>query len=101
MFPPESDRAAQYESLQWTIERNAESIQQLRQENKRLYKRLSEAIAVRYTMALSALVLSEDLYKHSCVPLVSSPCSVKKVLSMKLLIKEVWRRKPTSICQGR
>lgn len=47
MFPLESDRAAQYESLQSTIEKNAESIQQLRQENKRLYKRLSEAIAVR------------------------------------------------------
>uniref|UniRef100_A0A3B5K6K5 Outer dynein arm docking complex subunit 3 n=1 Tax=Takifugu rubripes TaxID=31033 RepID=A0A3B5K6K5_TAKRU len=43
----ESDRAAQCEGFQWSIEKNAESIQQLRQQNKRLFKRLSEAIAVR------------------------------------------------------
>ncbi|XP_017272386.1 coiled-coil domain-containing protein 151 isoform X2 [Kryptolebias marmoratus] len=41
----EGDRAAFYESSQSTIKKNQESIRQLRQENKRLYKKLAEAKA--------------------------------------------------------
>ncbi|XP_022611339.1 coiled-coil domain-containing protein 151 [Seriola dumerili] len=41
----EGDRAAYYESSQSTIKKNRESILQLRQENKRLYRKLAEANA--------------------------------------------------------
>lgn len=55
LCPPGGDRAAQCESLQGTIQRNEECIHQLRQENRSLYKRLSEAIAVRQTVFLFVL----------------------------------------------
>ncbi|XP_018520248.1 coiled-coil domain-containing protein 151 [Lates calcarifer] len=41
----EGDRTAYYESSQSTIKKNSESIRQLRQENKRLYRKLAEANA--------------------------------------------------------
>ncbi|XP_006631696.2 coiled-coil domain-containing protein 151 [Lepisosteus oculatus] len=41
----EGDRSAYYESSQWTIKKNKEAILQLRQENKRLHKKLAEALA--------------------------------------------------------
>ncbi|XP_062296057.1 coiled-coil domain-containing protein 151 [Scomber scombrus] len=41
----EGDRAAYYESSQSTIKKNRESVCQLRQENKRLYKKVAEAKA--------------------------------------------------------
>lgn len=43
MCPLESDRASQYESSQSVIKKNTESIRQLRQENKTLFKKLTEA----------------------------------------------------------
>lgn len=46
MCPLDGDRAAYYESSQSTIKQNRETILQLRQENKRLYRRLAEANAV-------------------------------------------------------
>lgn len=46
MFPLEGDRAAYFESSQATIKKNTESIRKLRQENKKLYKKLAEANAV-------------------------------------------------------
>ncbi|XP_044202194.1 coiled-coil domain-containing protein 151 [Thunnus albacares] len=41
----EGDRTAYYESSQSTIKKNRESIRQLRQENKRLYRKVAEANA--------------------------------------------------------
>ncbi|KAM7393749.1 hypothetical protein PAMP_020598 [Pampus punctatissimus] len=41
----EGDRTAYYESSQSTIKKNRESIHQLRQENKRLYRKVAEANA--------------------------------------------------------
>ncbi|TMS23822.1 Coiled-coil domain-containing protein 151 [Larimichthys crocea] len=41
----EGDRTAYYESSQSTIKKNTESIRQLRQENKRLYRKLAEVNA--------------------------------------------------------
>nr|XP_046260429.1 coiled-coil domain-containing protein 151 [Scatophagus argus]XP_046260439.1 coiled-coil domain-containing protein 151 [Scatophagus argus] len=41
----EGERTAYYESSQSTIKKNAESIRQLRQENKRLHRKLAEANA--------------------------------------------------------
>uniref|UniRef100_A0A8C4H1W2 Outer dynein arm docking complex subunit 3 n=1 Tax=Dicentrarchus labrax TaxID=13489 RepID=A0A8C4H1W2_DICLA len=41
----EGDRTAYYESSQSTIKRNTESIRQLRQDNKRLYRQLAEVNA--------------------------------------------------------
>ncbi|XP_076585375.1 coiled-coil domain-containing protein 151 [Chaetodon auriga] len=41
----EGDRTAYYESTQATMKRNTESIRQLRQENKKLHRRLAEANA--------------------------------------------------------
>uniref|UniRef100_A0A8C8SSI1 Coiled-coil domain containing 151 n=1 Tax=Pelusios castaneus TaxID=367368 RepID=A0A8C8SSI1_9SAUR len=43
----EGDRKAFYESSQWTIKKNRESISGLRQENKKLHKKLSDILAVR------------------------------------------------------
>uniref|UniRef100_A0A3Q3IRA0 ODAD1 central coiled coil region domain-containing protein n=1 Tax=Monopterus albus TaxID=43700 RepID=A0A3Q3IRA0_MONAL len=43
LCPPEGDRTAYYESSQSIMKKNRESILQLRQENKRLYKQLAEA----------------------------------------------------------
>nr|XP_032651446.1 uncharacterized protein LOC116833807 [Chelonoidis abingdonii] len=42
----EGDRKAFYESSQWTIKKNRESIQWLRQENKKLHKKLAAILAV-------------------------------------------------------
>ncbi|KAM3622930.1 uncharacterized protein V6R79_004989 [Siganus canaliculatus] len=42
----EGDRTAYYENSQATINRNKESIRQLRQDNKRQHRKLAEAIAV-------------------------------------------------------
>ncbi|XP_041099410.1 coiled-coil domain-containing protein 151 isoform X2 [Polyodon spathula] len=41
----EGDRKAYYESSQWTIKKNKESILQLRKENKQLHKKLAETLA--------------------------------------------------------
>ncbi|XP_074835941.1 outer dynein arm-docking complex subunit 3 isoform X2 [Carettochelys insculpta] len=41
----EGDRKAFYESSQWTIKKNRESILQLRQENKKLHKKLAAILA--------------------------------------------------------
>lgn len=46
MLPLEGDRAAYYESSQATIKKNTESIRKLRQENKKLYKKLADANTV-------------------------------------------------------
>ncbi|MGH0152943.1 UNVERIFIED_CONTAM: hypothetical protein FKN15_022966 [Acipenser sinensis] len=41
----EGDRKAYYESSQWTIKKNKESILQLRKENKKLHKKLADTLA--------------------------------------------------------
>ncbi|XP_043940554.1 outer dynein arm-docking complex subunit 3 [Protopterus annectens] len=41
----EGDRKAYYESSQWTMKKNKETIQWLRQENKKLRKKLSDSMA--------------------------------------------------------
>ena len=46
MCPPERERAAIYESSQATIQKNRDTIHQLRQENMRLYREQAEANAV-------------------------------------------------------
>ncbi|XP_056136493.1 coiled-coil domain-containing protein 151 [Lampris incognitus] len=45
VYPPEGDRTAYYESSQTAIKKNREWILQLRQENKRLHKKLADALA--------------------------------------------------------
>lgn len=46
MCPLEGERTAYYESSQSTIKKNSETIRQLRQENKRLYRKQAEVNCV-------------------------------------------------------
>ena len=109
MCPPESERAAFHESSQATIQKNRETIQQLRQENKRLCREQAEANAVspRETQATFSAVLgcvfllssfeqskrSYLTFFYSLVPFGVSPPRVMKWP----FITEAWRRE----CQGR
>lgn len=75
MFPPEGDRATYYESSQSTIKRNTESIRRLRQENKKLYKKLAEANAVSphkveasVPPLLLLFFLSSRIFSQSIIP---------------------------------
>lgn len=62
-FPPqEGDRAAHYEKSQCAIKRNSETIRQLRQNNKRLYQKLSETNTVRLYFVANFLVLLTSSY---------------------------------------
>lgn len=72
MLPLEGERDAYYETSQATMKKNAESIRQLRQDNKRLYKKLAEASAVSPDLLLLASVLSSQriISTHLC------PCFV-------------------------
>lgn len=66
MRPPEGDRAARYEKSQSTIKKNSETIRQLRQDNKRLYKKLAEA----NTVSLSKWVRVDLLFICILIPLL-------------------------------
>lgn len=68
MRPPEGDRAAHYEKSQSTVKKNSETIRQLRQDNKRLYKKLAEA----NTVSLSKLVRVYLLFFCILIPLLFS-----------------------------
>ncbi|XP_070684380.1 coiled-coil domain-containing protein 151 [Pempheris klunzingeri] len=63
----EGDRTAYYESSQSTIKKNRESIRQLRQENKRLYKKLAETNAGDENVIRAAFHnrgLEKDAYRN-------------------------------------
>lgn len=97
MRPPEGDRAAHYEKSQSTIKKNSDAIRQLRQDNKRLYKKLAEANTVS---------LSKWVRVYSLFFLYSDPFAVlfprgMKVSSERPLVTEARRERPTATCQGR
>uniref|UniRef100_A0AAQ6IBY5 ODAD1 central coiled coil region domain-containing protein n=1 Tax=Anabas testudineus TaxID=64144 RepID=A0AAQ6IBY5_ANATE len=70
MCPPEGDRTAFYESSQSTIKKNREVILQLRQDNKRLYRKLAEANAGDeriIKVAFQNRGLEKDAYRNMSV----------------------------------
>lgn len=110
MFPLEGDRAAYFESSQATIKKNTESIRKLRQENKKLYKKLAEANAVSPNLiqANSPFLLNFVLmYLQSKDHVVLFPIHlwcllrVMKASSRWPFIIEASRRTPIVTCQGR
>ena len=46
MFNADGDRKAYYESSQWSIKKNRETISKMRQENKKLHIALADVLAV-------------------------------------------------------
>uniref|UniRef100_A0A3B4VBQ4 Coiled-coil domain containing 151 n=1 Tax=Seriola dumerili TaxID=41447 RepID=A0A3B4VBQ4_SERDU len=60
----EGDRAAYYESSQSTIKKNRESILQLRQENKRLYRKLAEGDEHIIKVAFHNRGMEKDAYRN-------------------------------------
>lgn len=111
MFPLEGDRAAYFESSQATIIKNTESIRKLRQENKKLYKKLAEANAVSLNLiqatSPSLLLNFVLMYLQSKDHAVLSPIHfwcvlrVMKASSRWPFIIEASRRTPIATCQGR
>lgn len=70
--PTEGDRSAYYEMSQSSIKKNRNSILQLRQENKRLHKKLANALAVSKTgySIKNVLVSMLSLYFPGCFSLL-------------------------------
>lgn len=60
--PTEGDRSAYYEMSQSSIKKNRNSILQLRQENKRLHKKLANALAVSKTGYFNAQLVLPRLF---------------------------------------
>ncbi|XP_040891792.1 coiled-coil domain-containing protein 151 [Toxotes jaculatrix] len=60
----EGDRTAFYESSQSTMKKNRESIRQLRQENKRLYRKLAEGDEHIIKVAFHNRGLEKDAYRN-------------------------------------
>lgn len=46
MFVSDGDRKAYYESSQWSIKKNRDTISRMRQENKIFHKNLADVLAV-------------------------------------------------------
>ena len=115
LCPLERDRSAFYESSQSSIKENTENIRELRQDNKRLYRKLAEVHTVSELpeVHLSALLRwfcphwspsehSGAVTPHLALTLgCSASCRVMTMSLKRLFTAEAWRRAPTATCQAR
>uniref|UniRef100_A0A3Q3W0R4 ODAD1 central coiled coil region domain-containing protein n=1 Tax=Mola mola TaxID=94237 RepID=A0A3Q3W0R4_MOLML len=84
----EGERDAYYETSQATMKKNAESIRQLRQDNKRLYKKLAEASAGDESVIRAAFHdrgLEKDAYRNMSREAALNTADQKVLSKMKRL----------------